>query len=63
MKTKHFFCDGREAVSGYLEKQINDFIKDKKVIDIKYSSSLAMAANNQGSASEIDYSALIMYED
>ena len=63
MKTKHFFCDGREAAAGCLEKQINDFIKDRKVIDIKYASSLAMAANNQGSASEIDYSVLIMYED
>ena len=60
MKTKHFFCSGREAISGYLERQINDFIKDKKVIDIKYSSALASAGVG---VYEIDYSALIIYED
>lgn len=65
MKVKHIFCTGPESISEKraLDVQINDFIKDKKVIDIKYSSSLAMAANNYGSGSEIDYSALIIYEE
>ena len=60
MKTKHFFCNSIYAASGHLEKQINEFIKDKKVIDIKYSSSLA--SPNIG-IRDADYSALIMYED
>lgn len=64
MKTKHFFCGGKGAVSKQLEKRINDFIRDKKVVDIKYSSSLAAAAaNNYGVVFKIDYSVLIMYED
>ncbi|MGT2911766.1 hypothetical protein ACVR1I_08670 [Streptococcus cameli] len=65
MKVKHIFCNGRESINKAtaLDTQINDFIRNKKVIDIKYSSSLAMAATNYGSGSEIDYSALIIYEE
>ena len=59
MKVKHFFCDDREAFSGILEKQINDFVKDKKVIDIKYSSSVVSSGVG---IHEVNYGALIMYE-
>ena len=40
------------------ENQINAFIKDKEVIDIKYQTALAM-----GSTGEFDENVLIMYEE
>lgn len=42
---------------GDLENTINDFIKDKEVIDIKYSSILESEYN------QIIFSVLIMYKD
>ncbi len=46
------------------ENQINAFIKDKEVIDIKYQTALAIAANDQmGSTGEFDENVLIMYEE
>lgn len=42
-----------------LEEQVNEFIKDKVVIDIKYQVSIAMFAEDQVYC----YSALIMYEN
>lgn len=65
MKVKHLFCNGRESIDEKmaLDVRINKFIEDKKVIDIKYTASIAMAATNYGSGSEIDYSALIIYEE
>ncbi|QKE60405.1 hypothetical protein [Streptococcus phage smHBZ8] len=60
MKTKHFFCNSIYAASGHLEKQINEFIEDKEVIDIKYSSSLAFPGVGIRDA---DYSALVIYKD
>lgn len=45
------------------ENQINEFIKDKEVIDIKYQTTLAIAASDQmGSTGEFDETVLIMYE-
>ena len=43
------------------EEAINEFIKDKKIIDIKYQSNISLAANMSG----IEYgrSVLIMYEE
>lgn len=46
------------------ENQINAFIKDKEVIDIKYQTALAIAASDQmGSTGEFDENVLIMYEE
>ena len=41
------------------EKEINDFIKDKKIIDIKFQDSFSMSGLNEDSMR----SALIMYEE
>lgn len=60
MKVKHVFCNSIDAASGYLEKRIDNFIKDKKVIDIKHSSS---SVSSDIKFCNINYSALIMYED
>ena len=46
-----------------LETVINDFIKDKKVIDIKYQSNVSYTASNGVSDAEYDRSVLIMYEE
>ena len=43
------------------EDTINEFIKDKKIIDIKYQSNLSLAANMSGT--EYGRTALIMYEE
>lgn len=46
------------------ENQINEFIKDKEVIDIKYQTTLAIAASDQmGSTGEFDENVLIMYKE
>lgn len=41
------------------EKMVNEFIKDKFVIDIKYGFSYHVANNSSGST----YSAMILYEE
>ncbi len=46
-----------------LEEQINDFIKDKKVIDIKYQSNCSGFADSGVHSTDYERSALIMYED
>ena len=61
MKVKHIISrhipfEDRDA----LDDQINDFIKDKEIIDIKYSSSLSVTDHN---IRTVDYSALIMYKE
>lgn len=45
------------------EDTINEFIKDKKIIDIKYQSNISLAANESMSGTEYGRSALIMYEE
>lgn len=46
------------------ENQINEFIKGKEVIDIKYQTALAIAASDQmGSTGEFGENVLIMYEE
>ena len=58
MKVK-IFCESDEPTNKYgyckvpLEKRINDFIKDKKVIDIKY----------QANGNDLIERALVMYEE
>ncbi len=46
-----------------LEKRINEFIKDKEVIDIKYRSNVSGYCNESQSGSKLIERALIMYED
>ena len=41
------------------EKEINDFIKDKKIIDIKFQDNFSLSGLNEDGMK----SALIMYED
>lgn len=60
MKVKVIDIDELSKYSGF-EERINDFIKDKQVIDIKYQSNLSLAANM--SSTEYGRSVLIMYEE
>ena len=46
-----------------LEERINSFIKDKKVIDIKYQTNLSGYANETAHAVEDCERALVMYEE
>lgn len=47
-----------------LESEINEFIKDKRVIDIKYQSTLTTILNRYGHKEpQYEYSALVMYEE
>lgn len=45
------------------EKRINEFIKDKQVIDIKYQSNCSGYADSGVHSTDYERSALIMYED
>jgi hypothetical protein len=45
-----------------LEKEINEFIKDKKVIDIKYSISSYALCDEYYSGGGTDYSVLLIYK-
>ncbi len=45
------------------EKRINDFIKDKKVVDIKYQSNCSGFADSGVHATDYERTVLIMYED
>lgn len=62
MKVKVIDVDELSKCSD-LEKRINDFIKDKQVIDIKYQSNVSMAASQGISDSDYERSVLIMYEE
>ena len=55
--------DDRKGKIPILEDQINKFIADKEVIDIKYSNSISMAANQEMSDTDHDESVLIIYDD
>lgn len=46
-----------------LEDLINDFIQDKKVIDIKYQSNCSGFADSGVHSTDYERSALIMYEE
>lgn len=54
MKVKLFDCEHEKD----LESEINDFIKDVEVYDIKYSISVAVSLDEQVYC----YSALVMYK-
>ena len=58
MKVKHFVAFDAQKPS--LDEQINKFIADKKVIDIKFSSNFGGGDFN---LSHDTYSALVMYEE
>ncbi|WP_404387866.1 hypothetical protein [Ligilactobacillus animalis] len=45
------------------EKRINEFIKDKQVIDIKYQSNCSGYADSGVHATDYERSVLIMYEE
>lgn len=54
--------DDRKGKIPILEDQVNKFISDKEVIDIKYSNSISMAANQEMSDTDHDESVLIIYD-
>lgn len=54
---KYGYCD----IS--LEIRINDFIKDKKVIDIKYQANVSSYANESFHGSDLIERALVMYKE
>lgn len=61
MKVKHIISrDIPLQDRNALDEQINEFIKDKVIIDIKYSSSISVTEHNSRT---IDYSALILYKE
>jgi len=60
MKIKIFYS--HEDIENY-ENEINKFIKNKKVIDVKHSISSYGMANNYTSSEGMDMSTLIMYEE
>lgn len=58
------FNENSEFDGAYgFEKRINKFIKDKKVIDIKYQSNCSGFADSGVHSTDYERSALIMYED
>ena len=68
MKVKIFYeYDEPANRYGYckvpLEKRINDFIKDKKVIDIKYQANKSSYANESFHDTDELERALVMYEE
>lgn len=60
MKIKIFYSN--KDIESY-ENKINEFIKNKKVIDIKHSISSYGMANDYTSTQDMDISTLIMYEE
>ena len=60
MKIKIFYLI--KDIKSY-ENEINEFIKNKKVIDIKHSISSYGMANDYTSTQDMDMSTLIMYEE
>lgn len=63
MKVKTFNRIGNEDKQDF-ENQINRFIKNKEVIDIKYQTALAIAASDQmGSTGKFEENVLVMYEE
>lgn len=68
MKVKIFYeYDEPRNRYGYckvpLEKRINDFIKDKKVIDIKYQANISSYDNEYYHDNDLIERALVMYEE
>ena len=48
--------------TGILESEINEFIKDKEIIDIRYSISSYAMCNEYSSTEGTDYSVLLIYK-
>lgn len=60
MKIKIFYSN--KDIESY-ENKINEFIKNKKVIDIKHSISSYAMANDYASSEGMEMSTLIMYKE
>ena len=60
MKIKIFYSN--KDIESY-ESEINEFIKKKKIINIKHSISSYAMANDYASSEGMDMSTLIMYEE
>ena len=60
MKVKILFNDD---TIGKLEEEINELIKDKKILDIKYQISSYSSTSNYAHSESLDASVLVMYED
>lgn len=60
MKIKIFYANNDFEK---IEKEINEFIKDKKVIDAKHSISSYVLSDEHYSGGGMDFSVLIMYEE
>ena len=60
MKIKIFYSN--KDIESY-ENEINEFIKKKKIINIKHSISSYAMANDYASSEGMDMSTLIMYEE
>lgn len=55
---------GFQIKNSELESEINEFIEDKRVIDIKYQSTLTTILNRHGHKEpQYECSALVMYEE
>lgn len=65
MKIKIVRCEDMELGLTNFENEINEFIKDKKIIDIKYKEFLDIdeGAYNCSYGSGVFGSVMIMYED
>lgn len=60
MKIKIFYANNDFEK---IEKEINEFIKDKKVTDVKHSISSYALSDKYSSSGGTDFSVLIMYEE
>lgn len=67
MKIKIFRCEDMETCLNIIEHDVNEFIKDKKVIDIKYQEHTSYNNYLSERAGDIDGSVfgsiLVEYED
>lgn len=61
MKIKIFRCEDMEMNIEALENEVNDFIKDKKVINIKYQEHTSYSFNEK--IGDVFGSILVLYED
>lgn len=57
------FDSNGERYEKPLDERINDFIKDKKVVDIKYSSNISSYCTEDYHGFDQSATALVMYED
>lgn len=66
MKVKIFRCEDMELCLENLENEVNDFIKNKKIIDIKFqehTSYNGYNSNFENVCGDVFGSILVLYED